>query len=51
MLDLFIPVGTIPIDDPSGQGSLFFGRQFHDGVLNLGEIHGTIVPHSVTGNP
>ena len=37
-LDLFIPAGTIPLGDPGGQGGLLFGRQFHNGVLNLGEL-------------
>jgi hypothetical protein len=29
---------AIPIGDPGGQGGLLFGRQFHNGVLNLGEL-------------
>lgn len=45
-LDLFIPASAIPIDDPGGQRSLLFRRQFHNGVLNLGEVHETILPQS-----
>ena len=32
--DLLIPPGAVPIGDPGGQRGLF-GRQFHNGVLNL----------------
>jgi len=29
---------AIPIGDPGGQGGLLFGRQFHNGVLNLAAL-------------
>jgi hypothetical protein len=46
-LDLFIPTDAIPIDNPGSQRGLLFRRQFHNCVLNLGEVHPTILPQSV----